>query len=116
MKKLFVPLAAAAVLAVVRAVTALSLAEPQTGFFPAGTAGFYTAALLLLTALSALLAGGDACHDGANARYSSPLGGAVRRVAALGVAAKTAAVRLCRITKGAGRANQTNSAAAAAQM
>ena len=49
MKKLFVPLAAAAVLAVVRAVTALSLAEPQTGFFPAGTAGFYTAALLLLT-------------------------------------------------------------------
>ena len=50
MKKLFVPLAAAAVLAVVRAVTALSLAEPQTGFFPAGTAGFYTAALLLLTA------------------------------------------------------------------
>ena len=60
MKKLFVPLAAAAVLAVVRAVTALSLAEPQTGFFPAGTAGFYTAALLLLTALSALLAGRDA--------------------------------------------------------
>ena len=77
MKKLFVPLAAAAVLAVVRGVTALSLAEPQTGFFPAGTAGFYTAALLLLTALSALLAGRGACPDGANALYSSPFGGAV---------------------------------------
>lgn len=87
MKKLFVPLAAAAVLAVVRGVTALSLAEPQTGFFPAGTAGFYTAALLLLTALSALLAGRDACPDGANALYSSPAGGAVLLVAALGLAA-----------------------------
>ena len=87
MKKLFVPLAAACALAVVRAVTALSLAEPQTGFFPAGTAGFDTAALLLLTALSALLAGRDACPDGANALYSSPAGGAVLLVAALGLAA-----------------------------
>ena len=87
MKKLFVPLAAACALAVVRGVTALSLAEPQTGFFPAGTAGFYTAALLLLTALSALLAGRDACPDGANALYSSPFGGAVLLVAALGLAA-----------------------------
>ena len=87
MKKVFVPLAAACALAVVRGVTALSLAEPETGFFPAGTAGFYAAALLLFTAFFALLAGKGACPAGADALYSSPFGGVAQLVAAIGLAA-----------------------------
>ncbi len=88
MKKVFAPLAAACVLAVARAVMAVRLTEPGTGFFPPDSgAGLYTAALLAAVALLAWLAGRHAPAQGAGALLAAPLGGAVQLIAALGLAA-----------------------------